>query len=251
MGGREGGREGGGWEGGGVSEWVGSEGGLLTCQSSVFHWSVSPLVLDSLCVCRTVGRCLERLSRLPPPPAPRAGYWCVTGYAAPCCEETEHKYQAYVDRPRYIFTQLHDYLNLIKNDPKHLLIKLEVEPAVGSGLSIVKNPSRRTAPKFGTHVRIDTLLKKNLTHPTRGGFRGLNCLARLALARERMPTLYINLRRSHDGKVFVCSCMRLCVTLAPFSSLWPAVSLTVHINTLYNESVERREQHTSGINTIP
>ena len=26
------------------------------------------------------------------------------------------------------------------------------------------------------------------THPTPGGFRGLNCLARLALARERMPS---------------------------------------------------------------
>ena len=37
------------------------------------------------------------------------------------------------------------------------------------GLSIVKNLSRRTAPKFGTHVRIDTLtFKKKLTHPTRG-----------------------------------------------------------------------------------
>ena len=59
------------------------------------------------------------------------------------------------------------------------------------GLSIVKNLSRRTAPKFGTHVRIDTLtLKKlkNVTHPTPGGFRRLNCLARLALARERTPS---------------------------------------------------------------
>ena len=36
---------------------------------------------------------------------------------------------------------------------------------------------RRTAPKFCTHVRRDTLtLKKiqNLTHPTPGGFRGLS-----------------------------------------------------------------------------
>ena len=32
---------------------------------------------------------------------------------------------------------------------------------------------RRTAPKFGTHVRIDTLtLKQMLTHPTPGGIRG-------------------------------------------------------------------------------
>ena len=42
------------------------------------------------------------------------------------------------------------------------------------------------------HVRIDTLtLKQKLTHPTPGGFRGLNCLARLALARERTPS-FIN-----------------------------------------------------------
>ena len=31
-------------------------------------------------------------------------------------------------------------------------------------------------------------LKKKLTHPTPGGFRGLNSLARLALARERTPS---------------------------------------------------------------
>ena len=36
-----------------------------------------------------------------------------------------------------------------------------------------------------------------------------------------------------------------------FSSLWPAFTLTVHINALYNESVHRKEQRTSGINTIP
>ena len=71
-------------------------------------------------------------------------------------------------------------------------IKNLTHPTPGGfrGLSIVKNLSRRTTPKFGTHVRIDTLtLKKikNLTHPG-GGFRGLNCLARLALARERTPS---------------------------------------------------------------
>ena len=36
---------------------------------------------------------------------------------------------------------------------------------------------RRTAPKFGTHVWIETrlaLTKKQLTHPTPGGFRGLS-----------------------------------------------------------------------------
>ena len=58
---------------------------------------------------------------------------------------------------------------------------------------LLKNLSRRTVPKFGTHVRIDTLaLKKILTHPNPGGFRGLNCLARLALARERTPSDQIN-----------------------------------------------------------
>ena len=40
------------------------------------------------------------------------------------------------------------------------------------------------------------------------------------------------------------------VTLASFSSLWPAFTLTVHINALYNENVQRQEQHSSGINTI-
>ena len=39
---------------------------------------------------------------------------------------------------------------------------------------LISGHDRRTAPKFGTHVRIDTLtLKKKLTHPTPGGFRGL------------------------------------------------------------------------------
>ena len=35
-----------------------------------------------------------------------------------------------------------------------------------------------------------------------------------------------------------------------FSSLWAAFTLTVHINALFNESVQRQEQHSSGINTI-
>ena len=46
-------------------------------------------------------------------------------------------------------------------------------------------------------------------------------------------------------RAFVCSC----VTLAPFSWIWPAFSLTVHINALYNESVYRQEHHTIGIKT--
>ena len=75
----------------------------------------------------------------------------------------------------------------------HLKKKL-THPTRGGfrGLSIVKNLSRRTTPKFGTHVRIDTLTLKKLnflTHPTPGVFRRLNCLARLALARERTPSI--------------------------------------------------------------
>ena len=45
---------------------------------------------------------------------------------------------------------------------------------VSGGYLLVKNLSRRTAPKFDTHVRIDTLTLKKLTHPTPGGFRGLS-----------------------------------------------------------------------------
>ena len=49
------------------------------------------------------------------------------------------------------------YSHLKKNlnvDPPH--------PRGFRGLSIVKNLSRRTAPKFGTHVRIDTLTLKKI-----------------------------------------------------------------------------------------
>ena len=51
------------------------------------------------------------------------------------------------------------------------------------GLSIVNNISPRTAPKFGTHVRIDTLTLKKikmLTHHTPGGFRGLPIVKNLS-----------------------------------------------------------------------
>ena len=78
------------------------------------------------------------------------------------------------------------------------------------------------------------------------------------VVRFNPANLYINLRRSRDGTVFVCACVRACVrsficvfVRAPFSSLWPTFTLTVHINALYNESVHRQEQHTNGINTIP
>ena len=36
-----------------------------------------------------------------------------------------------------------------------------------------------------------------------------------------------------------------------FSSIWPAFTLTVHINALYNESAHGREEHARRINTIP
>ena len=63
----------------------------------------------------------------------------------------------------------YSHLKKTKNfDPPH--------PRGFRGLYIVKKNSRRIAPKFGTHVRIDTLtLKKNFffdpPHPR--GFRGL------------------------------------------------------------------------------
>ena len=66
-----------------------------------------------------------------------------------------------------------DTLTLKKIDPPH--------PRGFRGLSIVKNLSRRTAPKFGKHVRIDTLtFKTNLTHPTPGGLRGLSIVKNLS-----------------------------------------------------------------------
>ena len=39
---------------------------------------------------------------------------------------------------------------------------------------------RRTAPKFGTHVRIDTITLNKLTPPTPGGFRGLSTVKNLS-----------------------------------------------------------------------
>ena len=61
--------------------------------------------------------------------------------------------------------------------------------------------------------------------------------------------LYINLR-SRDG-AFVRVCVRSCgiVTLDSHSSLWPAFTLCASMH--YNEIVHRKQQHTSGINTIP
>ena len=45
---------------------------------------------------------------------------------------------------------------------------------------------------------------------------------------------------------FVCSFVRLASV-----RVWSAFTLTVHINALHNESVHRREEHASWINTIP
>ena len=46
---------------------------------------------------------------------------------------------------------------------------------------------------------------------------------------------------------FVCSF----VTLASFSSLWPAFTLNLRIISLYNESVHGREENATWINSIP
>ena len=46
-----------------------------------------------------------------------------------------------------------------------LTLKKLTHPRGFRGLYIVKHLSRRTAPKFGMHVRIDTLTLKKLTHP--------------------------------------------------------------------------------------
>ena len=67
----------------------------------------------------------------------------------------------------------------------HLKFFFWTHPTPGGfrGLYIVKNLSRRIAPKFGTHVQIDTLTlkkKKKLTHPTPGGFRGLYIVKNLS-----------------------------------------------------------------------
>ena len=48
------------------------------------------------------------------------------------------------------------------------------------------------------------------------------------------------------GRSFVRAFMRPCgvrVVIDSFSSLWAAVTLTVHINALYNESVHGKEEH--------
>ena len=64
---------------------------------------------------------------------------------------------------------------------------------------LISGHDRRTAPKFGTHVRIDTLtLKKNVDPPTPGGFRGLyivkNLSRRIDLSRQTAPKFGTHVR---------------------------------------------------------
>ena len=68
------------------------------------------------------------------------------------------------------------------NLPVDIFFWTHPTPGGFRGLSIVKHLSRRTAPKFGTHGRIDTLtlIFFNLTHPTPGGFRGLSIVTNLS-----------------------------------------------------------------------
>ena len=49
-------------------------------------------------------------------------------------------------------------------------------------------PRTHDRPRTTDHACHICLRKRYPPHPTPGGFRGLNCLARLALARERTPS---------------------------------------------------------------
>ena len=51
--------------------------------------------------------------------------------------------------------------------------------------------------------------------------------------------------------VCVCVCVYMCQILASLSSLWAAIMLCTETHCQYNESVHRKELHTSGINRIP
>ena len=56
----------------------------------------------------------------------------------------------------------------VRIDSLTLIFFTHPTPGGFRGLYIVKNLSRRIAPKFGTHVRIKTLTLKKLTHPPQG-----------------------------------------------------------------------------------
>ena len=96
--------------------------------------------------------------------------------------------------------------------------------------------------------QISVILMKNLSHFGHLRLAGMD----LTIHGFDRCNLYIHLRRSRNG-ASVRPCVRAsvhpCVRVS-FSSLWAAFTLTVHINALYNESVQRQEQHSSGMNTI-
>ena len=56
--------------------------------------------------------------------------------------------------------------------------------------------ARTTAHDCARPTTAAIFVRGSGTHPIPGGFRGLNCLARLALARERTPSLLFNLKGS-------------------------------------------------------
>ena len=58
-------------------------------------------------------------------------------------------------------------------------------------------------------------------------------------------------KESHVMCLFLPSFVCSFVCYPRFSSLWPAFTLTVHINALYNESVHGREEHATWIDSIP
>ena len=71
------------------------------------------------------------------------------------------------------------------------------------GLPIVKNLSWRTAPKFGTHVRIDTLtLKKNWPTTSHGGLGGFLLLKNLS--RRTAPKFGMQVRIDHHHHQLPC-----------------------------------------------
>ena len=66
-------------------------------------------------------------------------------------------------------------------------------PRSGPHGSAGRKASRTARPRMTTHDRptmAAIFVWGSGTHPIPGGFRGLNCLARLALARERTPSSY-------------------------------------------------------------
>ena len=92
--------------------------------------------------------------------------------------------------------------------------------------------------------------KKKFDPPHPRGFRGLNCLARLALARERMPSLIQNpfvLKAVRQTVVrLTVWTNQLCARFAFRGNVTLSTSMQRH----YDESVHRIKQLTRGNNTI-